>query len=353
VNIDAPLNLWVTNTSPELARCWHPVARSSELGDTPIQVQLLGVAWAVARTEAGLLAVVDRCPHRRAPLSAGQVVGERLQCPYHGWQFTADGRCRLIPALGTEGRIPATARARAAWGIVERYGLIWLAPEEPVCPIIELPDWDDPDRSQVDMEVFSGRYGAALLIDNQIDMGHFPFLHAATFGSPAGQVLPPVELERSPWGFVARAQVPITAANDPAVRSGERPAQQYRDMVYRYQAPYSLELRLEYPVMGGSTIIAFFAQPEAADRCRFYATLSFHQPGGFDEGELTERVKFEYQVVGEDMDLQARFSDLRLPLSAGDETHTRADKPSIEYRRILKDLLSSAGGTGEHVDSAK
>jgi phenylpropionate dioxygenase-like ring-hydroxylating dioxygenase large terminal subunit len=330
----------ITNVSAPLARWWHPVARSSELGDQPIRVLLIGTAWAVARTDAGLLAVVDRCPHRRAPLSAGQVIGDQLQCAYHGWRFGADGRCGLIPALGPDGKIPASAGVRAAWGVTERYGLIWIAPEEPVAPMIELPDWDDPERSRVDMEVFSGRYGAALLIDNQIDMGHFPFLHAATFGTPAGEVLPPIEIEREPWSFTARARVPITAANDPAVAAGERPAQQYRDMTYRYQAPFSLELRLDYPVMGGSTLISFFAQPEAEDRCRFYATLSFDQPGGFDELALAERVKFEYQVVAEDMDLQIRFDDLSLPLGPGAEAHTRADKPSIEYRRILRDLLA-------------
>jgi phenylpropionate dioxygenase-like ring-hydroxylating dioxygenase large terminal subunit len=331
--------LWITNTSPELARWWHPVARSGDLGDEPIQVQLLGTPWAVARTESGLVAFVDSCPHRRAPLSQGTVIGSEIQCPYHGWRFGIDGSCTLVPALGVGATIPGRSRAQAAWGVTERYGLIWLAAEEPVAPIIELPSWDDPERSRVDMEVFAGRYGAALLIDNQLDMGHFPFIHAATFGNAEGELLPPYQVERDGWGFVAQASIAITAANDPAVARGERPPVQYRDMTYRYQAPYSLELRLDYPVMGGSSIITFFAQPEAEDRCRFYATLSFAQPGGFDELELAERVKFEYQVVAEDMDLQASYGDIRLPLHPGVETHTRADRSSVVYRKILTELL--------------
>jgi phenylpropionate dioxygenase-like ring-hydroxylating dioxygenase large terminal subunit len=338
------MSLWITNTSPELARWWHPVARAVDLGDEPIQVHLLGQAWAVARTAAGLVALRDSCPHRRAPLSAGRVVGDVIECPYHGWRFGVDGSCQLVPALGPGSALPAKARAGSAWGVTERYGLIWVAPEEPAGPIIDLPSWDDPWRSRVDMEVFAGRYGAALLIDNQLDMGHFPFVHAATFGSPEGQLLPPYQVEREGWGFVARARTSITAANDPAVARGERGAEQYRDMTYRYQAPYSLELRLDYPIMGGSTVISFFAQPEDEEHSRFYATLSFEQPGGFDEVELAERVKFEYQVVGEDMDLQAAFGDLRLPLHPGAETHTRADRSSVEYRRILTELLQLAGG---------
>ena len=111
-------------------------------------------------------------------------------------------------------------------------------------------------------------------------------------------------------------------------------------MAYRYLAPYSLQLRLDYPVMGGSTLIWFFVQPETEDRCSLYTTLSFQQPGGFTEPELHDRLKFEYQILGEDMDLQARFDDIALPLDPGAETHTKADKASIEYRRILRDILA-------------
>ena len=93
--------------------------------------------------------------------------------------------------------------------------------------------------------------------------------------------------------------------------------------------------------MGGSTLIWFFAQPETDDRCSLHTTLSFQQPGGFSAAELAERLKFEHQILAEDMDLQAKFEDLTFPLGPGAETHTRADKPSIEYRRILRDFLAT------------
>jgi len=271
------------------------------------------------------------------------MIGDQLECAYHGWRFDRNGHCALIPAVGPDGRIPGSARADAAWGVTERYGLIWIAPQEPVVPLIDLPDWDDPSRTQVEMEVHTGRYGAALLIDNQLDMAHFAFLHAGTFGTPDGQIAPTAEIVGAAWGFTVNAQIPITAGNDPAALRGERPTAQYRKMTYRYQAPFSLELRLDYPIMGGSTLIWFFAQPETEDRCSLHTTLSFQQPGGFSAAQLNERLKFEHQILAEDMDLQARFEDLSLPLGPGAETHTRADRPSIEYRRILRDILSNVG----------
>lgn len=82
-----------TNAHPALSGFWHPVARSSEVGPEPVAVRLAGLGWALARIGGNLAAFADACPHRRARLSAGQVTDGTLQCMYHGWRFTADGRC--------------------------------------------------------------------------------------------------------------------------------------------------------------------------------------------------------------------------------------------------------------------
>ena len=41
--------------------------------------------------------LTDRCPHRKAPLSSGEVVGNDIQCGYHGIRFAADGTCTHVP----------------------------------------------------------------------------------------------------------------------------------------------------------------------------------------------------------------------------------------------------------------
>src|SRR6185437_8860196 len=88
-----------TNAHPALAQFWHPVALSSDVGREPVAGRLGGQGWALARFGGGLTAFADACPHRRARLSAGQITDGILQCPYHGWRFTSDGRCVGIPAL--------------------------------------------------------------------------------------------------------------------------------------------------------------------------------------------------------------------------------------------------------------
>lgn len=52
------------------------------------------------RQDGSVFAMRDICPHRAAPLSAGQIKGDTVECPYHGWRFGIDdGACKEIPAM--------------------------------------------------------------------------------------------------------------------------------------------------------------------------------------------------------------------------------------------------------------
>jgi len=76
-------------------------------------------------------ALLDKCPHRGAPLSQGvqrDVTGRpAVHCPYHGWAFDVEsGACVSVPALSDAD--PADARPICAerYGVKERHGLIWI-----------------------------------------------------------------------------------------------------------------------------------------------------------------------------------------------------------------------------------
>jgi uncharacterized protein len=103
-----------------------PVLRAADLGDRPVAVVLGGERFALFRDAGGRArAVLDRCPHRFAPLSAGKVMGGRITCPYHGWNFAGDG----------EGRSPTQPErndcATEALATQEAHGAVWLAPWSP------------------------------------------------------------------------------------------------------------------------------------------------------------------------------------------------------------------------------
>ena len=88
-------------TPPHILDAWYVLAWSHEVASTPIQRTLYDQPIALFRSSSGEVgALVDRCPHRGVPLSGGKVVGERLQCPYHGWEFNGEGKCVNIPSIG-------------------------------------------------------------------------------------------------------------------------------------------------------------------------------------------------------------------------------------------------------------
>jgi len=72
-----------------------------------------------------------------------------------------------------------------------------------------------------------------------------------------------------------------------------------------------------------------------------YSSLWRDDLGGSPE-RLREAIDFEVAVVNEDLALQSRFHDLALPLDITDEVHVRADKTTVELRRILRDLVDAA-----------
>ena len=84
---------------PVLRGYWYAVARSSDVVPGPLALTVPGERLVLWRTADGALkAARDRCAHREAPLSRGQVVERGLQCPYHGWTFGASGARMRIPS---------------------------------------------------------------------------------------------------------------------------------------------------------------------------------------------------------------------------------------------------------------
>jgi len=326
------------------------VARSGEIGQQPVRVELLGEPYVVFRSSgagADLVAFADRCPHRLAPLSLGRRENEVLRCAYHGWCFDASGRCVEIPALGPGASLPPAARLSSPAGVAERLGMVFIAPETPVVPLPSIPEADEGAFELLELPPTEARAGAALMADNFLDFAHFPFVHAGTFGTDESKTLHPYEVERDGWSFQVVYEHPFSNREDPGVAAGIRPLVQTRRMTYRYQAPLFLALRLEFLEANGVNVIGFFIQPQTEERCRLYTTLWRNDLGG-DVAAKESAVAFEQEVLDEDLAVQSRYDALWLPLDLKVEVHTRADRNTIELRRVLSDFVADwASGTAE------
>lgn len=339
----------ITNTSAGLRRAWHPVLPVDQLGDSPVRVELLGEGWVLARIDGEVRAFADRCPHRSARLSDGQLLdatpttGGTLQCPYHGWRFDGGGHCRLVPALGPDAKVPP-ATLTAAF-LVERYGLFWLAPDEPACDVLPIAEFDDLALDTIWIPSVDVAAGAAQVIDNFLDFAHFPFVHAGTFGSDDDILVAPFETRSAAdgWGFVVEHDHTIENHEDPLVATGEHPLVQPRSMRYEYRAPFSANLRLDLPLTGMVNAIVMLCQPLDLGRTRVHMAMIRNDCP--TAGEREAAIEFELRVFDEDLKILERLADPTLTLDRG-QVHTRVDRHTVEYRRILKRLLDVVSPEG-------
>jgi phenylpropionate dioxygenase-like ring-hydroxylating dioxygenase large terminal subunit len=157
-----------------LRNYWYVAATDAEISRRPLGRMILGEPIVLFRAEDGTpVAFEDRCPHRHLPLSMGRLVGDTLQCLYHGLRFGRDGRCVYIP--GQE-HIPQAAKVRC-YPVVERYRWIWIWMGDPMladpAAIADFHWLDDPNWGA------KGAYlhveaNWQLVVDNLLDLSMKP-----------------------------------------------------------------------------------------------------------------------------------------------------------------------------------
>jgi len=105
-----------------LRNTWYVGAWADELAPgTLLGRTILGEPVLFYRSAAGEPgALEDRCCHRGLPLHHGQVIGENVQCGYHGLVYDKTGACIKVP--GQE-RIPRGAKGKS-YPVVEQDGIV-------------------------------------------------------------------------------------------------------------------------------------------------------------------------------------------------------------------------------------
>ena len=167
---------------------WYVAALAEDVDRGPIERIVCNRPIVVFRGESGSLnALQNFCSHRRAPLSLGRVMGEAIECPYHGMRFAGDGTCTLIPC---QSDIPSRANVQS-YPVVERHGFVWVWPGDPTladpATVPEMPWRDDPAWNSDTVYYYHVKGSHILMTDNLLDLGHVAFIHADTIGfAPEG-----------------------------------------------------------------------------------------------------------------------------------------------------------------------
>ncbi|KAM5146238.1 cholesterol 7-desaturase nvd-like isoform 1-T1 [Mantella aurantiaca] len=160
---------------------WYQLLDSHRLEPGTVHnLTVCGEQVALYRTVGGSVYAVDAyCPHLGANLAVGgRVVGDCIECPFHGWQFHGkDGKCTRIPYAE---KVPEFAKLKT-WPSCELNGMVFVWYH---CDRIE-PTWTIPEQEEITSKkwVYSGRTEHYVnahieeIPENAADIAHLDFLH--------------------------------------------------------------------------------------------------------------------------------------------------------------------------------
>jgi len=317
---------------------WYPIARATEVtAEKPLKVQLLGLPFVAFRDEQGNAHVLaDTCVHRGGSLSAGWVKAGCVVCPYHGWQFSGDGKCVRIPSLGADAKLPARAKVDS-YPVQERYGIVFAflgdLPEAERPPLYDIPEYGTPEwKSQLYVLNLAAYYERSM--ENGLDPIHNEFVHpmqGAPMMSPERQ-RNPVPVEDIPWGskfyvpFGEKLEHNTALAKD---KSGERVGAAGS----WHQGPNQLVTWIDLTATNSFHQYLFEAPVDEGHTRIFFLNMR----NWLTEDKYDQRMEdVTLQIVHEDIRILENLNPVRTPDSNTKEILVPGDYALVRYREWLK-----------------
>lgn len=323
---------------------WYVAGTAAELGDTPLGRMICGEPVVFFRRSDGTVAALeDRCPHRKYALSRGTVIGDELQCGYHGVQLDGAGRCTKIPSQSS---IPRGFGVRA-FPAIEKYALlyVWMGDPALADPAL-VHDWrwnDAPGWKAV-----HGYHHVAanyqLITDNLLDLTHLAIVHKTTLAGP-GLMENPLQVETR--GDVLRQlRVMRNVDPSPVLTIYKKPAGKIdRIQETEFRAPGYIGIVVRANPAGSDDptpvhVVLNSLTPETERSTHYFWSVA--RPGALDDRQVDETydrlIRIAFDEDKEIIEIQQRMieSDRSgTPLATLD-----GDKGGAAARRILAQKLA-------------
>jgi len=242
-------------------------------------------------------------------------------------------RSRLLRApvgcSGDTAGAPTVRDGDAVLPVQRRYGFVWTTLGTPEKDVFTIDEADEPDRRYVPCGWVTLRSSPGRVVENFLDMAHFPFVHTGILGGEAA-----TEVARYKWEI--RRETDEVWATDctffqPQVSAASEGT--FAQLTYRVPNPYQVMLyRVSPSDPTRLDAIALFVQPIDETLCRAQPVMYLVDP----HSSHTELVQFEQVIFLQDRIIVENQRPLLLPLDPRDEIPTRADASSVTYRRWLK-----------------
>jgi phenylpropionate dioxygenase-like ring-hydroxylating dioxygenase large terminal subunit len=212
-----------------------------------------------------------------------------------------------------------------------KYGCVFATLGSPKKDVVEIAEAAELDRRYVPCGWVTLRASGMRIVENFLDMAHFPFVHANILGAEPHTEVPDYRSE------IRREVDEVWATNCTFFQSRIAATEQAGDFVhltFRVPSPFVVMLYRVCPSAPDRLdAIALFIQPMTPTLCRATPVMylvdakSSHQ----------ELLRFEQVIFAQDLIIVQNQRPLLMPLDAGAEIPTRADSSSVAYRRWLKE----------------
>ncbi|KAI9345654.1 Rieske [2Fe-2S] iron-sulfur domain-containing protein, partial [Obelidium mucronatum] len=253
---------YYSESNTNLRNCWYPLLLGNAVkAGTPYAHHLLGDPIVLYRDPEtnDVIVFADKCPHRSAPLSVGRIMDGKLECRYHGWQFSTDGVCSKVPSSS---KIPTNAKVRK-YPAVESEGFIWIWPGDLEAvnkvpkPVIYFPKLKEEWVPRIGYEVLD--IDASLLNENFLDPAHLPFTHDTTIGKRGNSTIMNITCE-----FIDKTNEGHGIGIQGSVSQPERPDLMKIQQKFQFMGPCIVSL--DFGDLGDQT---FYSIPTRKGHCHF------------------------------------------------------------------------------------
>ncbi len=274
------------------------------------------------------------------------VVGALTELDRGGWTTRLLGQSVVVEA-GAEGA-PPNVRDASGRGLPVRqlYGCVWTSLGAPRGEPPPIPEADEPDRRHVVCGAVSVRASGLRLVENFLDMAHFPFVHTDILGAEP-------HTEVAQYTSEIRRDVDEVWATNCTFFQPQAAVSATGGLLTRYEyrvaAPYVTMLYKTCPNAANRwDVICLFVQPLDPGRSRAHPVMFLIDEASRDADLLA----FQQMIFLQDRIILENQRPVLLPLEPRAEIPTRADSSSVAYRRWLKEKGVRYGTTARIATSA-
>lgn len=311
---------------PILLNDWHAVLPVSELDEKNgvAGARIMGEDIVIWRSGDQILAWKDLCVHRGVRLSLGEVCdNDKLRCPYHGWTYNADGQCVKIPAHPEQ--TPPSKAQTITYHAAVKYDMVWVCLGEPANDIPEFEEWGDDSYRKVLCGAYKFNAAGPRMVENFLDVAHFPFVHENILGTQEQTEIPEYEVTTDENGVTA-SDIRVFQPNPDGTGVAKWVSYTYK--VYRPLVAY-----FRKDAEQKFAILLMVTPIEELESLMWMWMVMTH-------GEGTDEAlrAFQDEIALQDLPIVQSQRPELLPLDLQAELHLRSDKTAIAYRKWLNNL---------------